>query len=176
MSNTESRPTLYLMLGYPGAGKTTTAKVLSELTGAVHVWADHERRTLFGTPTYDQAENDQLYSALNQEAIDTLRGGTSVVFDTGFNERADRDHLRTLAQNVGASSLILWVSVPSELARERATADAHLQHSRALGDMSNADFERLKAKLEPPAPDEPYVQLDGTRISAEYLSEKLRLR
>lgn len=161
------------MLGYPGAGKTTTAKLVAELTGARHIWADQQRRVSFGVPTYSRAENDQLYAALNQEAVDTLRGGTSVVFDTGFNERADRDHLRQLAQSVGASSLILWVAVPPEVARDRATTDAHLQDSRALGDMSPADFERLRAKLEPPTADEPYIQLDGTQISTEYVQHQL---
>lgn len=161
------------MLGYPGAGKTTTARLVSSLTGARHIWADQQRRELFGTPTYSQAENDQLYDALNREASDTLQAGTSVVFDTGFNERADRNHLQRLADAAGASSLILWVTVPTELARTRATTDAHAQDSRALGDMSTADFERLRAKLEPPTPDEPYIQLDGTRISATYLAHKL---
>ena len=31
------KPTLFMMFGYPGAGKTTTAEIINELTGAEHL-------------------------------------------------------------------------------------------------------------------------------------------
>ena len=73
------------MLGYPGAGKTTAAKVIHSLTGATHLWADHERRKLFATPNYSHAENIELYDKLNKTAAELLQQGKSVIFDTNFN-------------------------------------------------------------------------------------------
>ncbi len=166
--------TLYLMLGYPGAGKTTAAQTISKLTGARHLWADHERRQLFGTPTYSETENDQLYHRMNQQAAELLAAGQSVVFDTGFNKHADRDHLRAIAEGNDAQPVLVWVTLDPTIARDRATKDAHLHESRTLGDMTDADFERLKEKLEPPAADEPYLELDGTQITPENVAEKLR--
>lgn len=169
----KNKPTLYLMLGYPGAGKTTAARVISKLSHATHLWADYERRELFGDPTYSETENKQLYDRMNQEASALLVAGESVVFDTGFNKRADRDHLRRLAADAGASVVLVWVTTDPETARERATKDAHLQTTRALGDMTDNEFERLRNKLEPPAKDENHIELDGTSISDEYVAVQL---
>lgn len=171
----QNRPTLYLMLGYPGAGKTTAARVICQLTGAVHLWADGERRERYGTPTYSDQENKVLYDHMNYETAELLQAGQSVVFDTGFNKQTDRDHLRNVATAHGAKTILVWVTVDPETARARATQDAHLQDTRALGDMSTEDFERLRGKLEPPAAHEPHVELDGTRITPEYVKNQLGL-
>jgi predicted kinase len=73
-------PTLYLMLGYPGAGKTTISKEITKRTGAVHLWADHERRAMFSEPCHSKAESDELYAALNTRTDQLLGEGSSVVF------------------------------------------------------------------------------------------------
>ncbi len=170
-----SKPTLYLMLGYPGAGKTTAAKVIAELTGAVHLWADHERRERYGQPTYHHAENIDLYSVLNEETAQLLNQGQSVVFDTGFNFYRDREHLRRIAENSGAQTQLVWVTTRRQLAKERATSRAHLQPTRLLGNFTDNDFERISDNLEPPHQDETYVQLDGTKITHEYVAQQLNL-
>jgi predicted kinase len=168
-------PTLYLMLGYPGAGKTTAAKVIHDVTGAVHLWADKERRERFGTPTYSTEENEQLYNQMNQEALTLLSGGESVIFDTGFNYFKDREALRKIATEAKADCRLLWVTVDEATARERATKDAHLQDTRPHGDMSDAEFEHLVGRLEPPQPDEHHIELDGTKITREYITQELGL-
>lgn len=161
------------MLGLPGAGKTTAAQVIHELTGAVHLWADRERREYFGQPTYSTSENEELYAYLNQRTADLLEGGYSVIFDTGFNYAKDRAALRDIADTVGADCVLLWVTVDPVVAKQRATQDAHLQSSRVLGDMQHADFDRLAANLEAPQPDEEYIELDGTQITPEYVADRL---
>lgn len=170
-----NKPTLYLMLGMPGAGKTTAATLITELTGAHHLWADQLRRTMFGAPTYSEPENDQLYSRMNHEAAALLASGHSVVFDTSFNHQRDREHLYNIAKQANADVQLLWVTIDEATARERATNNAHQQATRALGDMSQADFERLRDKLEQPATDEPHITLDGTKISSDYLKQQLGL-
>lgn len=169
------QPTLYLMLGYPGAGKTATAKVLRKLTGAQHIWADHERRKKLDPPSYSESENEALYQSLNKQAIDLLSSGTSVVYDTAFNHYSDRQKLRTLAKQAGATTKLLWLQVPKETARVRAVEAKEPSHNRRLGNMSHEDFERLSTKLELPHDDEEPVCLDGTKITAEYVAYKLGL-
>lgn len=161
------------MLGYPGAGKTTTAKIIHDITGAVHLWADHERRQKFGTPTYTHQENLTLYSQLNQEAQRLLASGKSVIFDTNFNFYKDRQHLRDIAKHQGAQTFIVWLTTPKQIARQRATDNAHVQHTRILGNIPLEAFERMSSNLEQPRADEPHIEVDGTRVSDGYMRELL---
>lgn len=166
------QPTLYLMLGYPGAGKTTAAKILAELTGAEHIWADYERRQTHGKPSYSQAENDGLYQKLNQQTADLLEQKHSVVYDTAFNHQKDRVTLRTLAHNLGIQTVIIWVKAPKEIAKTRAQNISDLHGTRVLGaDMSDERFEELVAKLEHPDENEIVVELDGQKLSKDYIKQ-----
>ncbi len=171
------KPTLYLMLGYPGAGKTTVAKLVSEITGAEHIWADHERKIKYGQPSYSQTENDELYSELNHRTESLLREGKSVMFDTAFNHYEDRKKLENIARTAGADTVILWVQTPREVAKKRATTDLDAQPTRVLNDqepLHHEHFEYLSDKLEEPRNDETVVILNGTDITKEYVSQKLR--
>lgn len=163
------------MLGYPGAGKTVTADVIAKKTGAVHIWADHERRHRYGSPTLSQKENLHLYGQLNSECAEYLKSGNDVIFDAAFNFYADRERLREIAKNNGAQTRILWIRTPKELAKKRATSDAHIQDSRVLGNMSHEHFDRISQKLEPPHDDEKFIELDGTKITPDYVAKKLGL-
>lgn len=161
------------MLGYPGSGKTTAAVAVEQVTGATHLWADQIRRQMFGNPTYAPAENAQLYEELNRQTETLLQTGKSVVFDTSFNYFADRQHLREIAAKHGANTALLWVKTPKEIAQQRATSNAESQPTRTLGNMAHTDFERLSGKLEEPGPNEPFITLDGTKITPDYVADLL---
>jgi len=167
------KPTLFLMLGFPGAGKTTVSKLIEEQTGAVHLWADHERRQRFGQPTHSHEENIKLYDELNNITDSLLAAGKSVIFDTNFNFYKDREHLREIAVKHGAQTILIWVRTPKELARERATKDAHLQHTRVLGNMQMEHFERISGNLEPPREGEHVVEFDGTHVTPAMVADVL---
>jgi predicted kinase len=155
------------MVGYPGSGKTTTARIIQELTGAVHLWADHERNKRFVNPTHSHTENIQLYDELNKEVQRLLHAGKSVIFDTNFNFASDRKRLRAIADAEGARSTVVWVTTDQELAKTRATKQSHGQETRIWGNMSVADFTRIASKLQPPSPGEQALTLDGTTVTVE---------
>lgn len=167
--------TLYILVGYPGSGKTTTSRIIAELTGAVHIWADHERRAMFAHPTHSKAESDELYSHLNKTTEILMSDKTSVIFDTNFNYKKDRDLLRSIAAKHKADVNILWIKADRPVARERATAYAHAAANKYLESMTKVVFDKLAAKLEAPSKDEQPIILDGTKIEPKYVARKLGL-
>lgn len=165
---------LFLMLGYPGSGKTTASRILHQLTGAVHLWADYERKQRFAHPTYDHAENLKLYEQLNKEVEALLAAGQSVIFDTNFNFYKDRQRLSTIAERYNGTTIVVWVKTPKNIARNRATRDAHTQATRILGDMPVAHFERIARNLQPPRANETVIALEGTGITTKAVRDALR--
>ncbi len=165
---------LYLFVGYPGAGKTTVAKLISNATGAVHLWADHERHRMFAHPTHSAAESQQLYTNLNMLTNELLSEGNSVVFDTNFNFYADREYMRGLAAKHGAETVLIWLQTPAELAKQRAVHDSNLRNGyKAI--MTEANFDSIAAKLEPPTPAEHPIVLDGSQLDATSIKQQLGL-
>lgn len=162
------------MVGYPGSGKTTASKLIHEQTGAVHLWADHERKLRFAAPNYSHPETIQLYNQLNKEVEALLAEGKSVIFDTNFNFYKDRQKLCRMAARRGVRTVIIWIIVPEELARTRAVHEAHGQATRVFGNMPPDHFKRIVRHLQPPRDDEHPIKLDGREITAEIVAEALR--
>lgn len=158
--------TLYLMMGYPGAGKTTVARWIAERTGAVHLWADVERHKMFAAPTHSQTESRQLYDELNHQAERLLAAGRSVVFDTSFNHYADRQLLRDIAEKYGARTLIVWVATAADTSRDRAVHAQVVRNGYNFA-MSGQQFDAIAGKLEPPRADEKIIKIDGTKLDAD---------
>ena len=148
-------PKLYIFMGNPGSGKTSVAKFIHELTGATHIWADRERQKLFAKPTHSVAESNELYEQLNRKAKRLLAAGHDVVFDTNFNYKKDRKHLRKLAASVGADVVVIQMTTPLALARERALAHDHADRNGMHHAMAPATFERINKHREPLSGDEP---------------------
>lgn len=167
-------PILYLTVGYPGSGKTTASQHIHDLTGAVHVWADYERQQMFKNPQHNHAENLALYDELNQRADELLRAGKDVIFDTNFNLYKDREHLRRIAARNGGQVIVIWVTTPRDIARQRATQHSDGQATRVWGNMPVETFDRIARNQQPPTTDEHVITLDGIHMSREYVAQKLQ--
>jgi predicted kinase len=158
-----TKPKLYVLIGYPGAGKTTVAKIIAEATGAAHVWADAERHKIFSKPTHSQAESLELYDRLNRRAGELLAAGKSVVYDTNFNFVADRQKMRDIATRNGAETVILWITLPKQIAKQRAVNSGSGRNGYQVG-MTEEQFESIVTKLEPPSENEKYIKIDGLKL------------
>ncbi len=167
--------TLYLLMGFPGSGKTTASKLIAELTGATHLWADQIRREQIIHPTYSSKENRILYESLNKITAQLLHRNQSVVFDTNFNFYHDRQNLRKIAAQNNAQCVLIWVQVPQPLAKQRAVDESHLHTTRVLGAMPEDQFARLAQNLQPPRPDEQPIIFDGTKLTRSYVAAQLKL-
>lgn len=166
------KPRLYMMLGYPGAGKTTVAKLIAELTGAFHLSSDEVRAKLFPKPKFDQAEHDQLYEHLDNLTVEALQAGQDVIYDANLNRLEHRKQKYDICRQVGAESVLIWVKTPKELAKDRASHTSR-QHLWPENESPDEMFDRIAGLIETPSSDEPHIEIDGTKVSASYIKQKL---
>jgi predicted kinase len=114
-------PTLFLIVGLPGAGKTEHAKALAAEHSALRLTPDEWMIPLFGDPQ-PAGKRDIVEGRLIWLALEALRLMTNVVLDFGLWGRDERSALRWLARSVGASSEIVYLPV------DRATQIERIQH------------------------------------------------
>jgi len=161
-----------MMFGYPGAGKTTTAKLIAELTGATHLSSDEIRIELFPKPIYTQEEHDTVYTTLNQRAEELLAAGRSVVYDANLNRYAHRAEKYELCERTNAKPILIWVQTSRELARKRAVIRGH-QHLVPKDETFETMFDRVSGVIEEPREDEPLYVVQGTELDKDAVAEIL---
>ena len=112
-------PTLFLIVGLPGAGKTVRARELAAERGALQITADDWALSILGQEDRHQArpdgKRDVLEGRLIALAIEALRLRLSVVLDFGLWGRDERSALRWMAASVGASCEIVYLPVEREV-------------------------------------------------------------
>jgi predicted kinase len=127
----QPRPTVYLLMGLPGSGKSTFARAL-ELTGVVRLSVDDRMTELHGRFGKDYPEDE--YFALLEPVVNEMRSrliklvqaGCSVVLDHSLRRRAEREEYKCLVvENGGVWRLIHFKVDAAELMRrlEKRNAD-----------------------------------------------------
>ncbi|MDA0270522.1 MAG: AAA family ATPase [Chloroflexi bacterium] len=120
------KPTLHLICGLPGAGKSTLARQLERDLPALRLTKDEWMASIVGNglsePHRNAVEAVQLDIALR-----ALRLGLDVILENGFWYRAERAEYRTRAEAVGAATRLHFLDVPrDELWRRLAARNAAL--------------------------------------------------
>lgn len=116
-----NRPTLIILIGPPGAGKTTYAhKYIEEHPGTVHLSSDNIRKELHG----DEAIQDnpsEVFAIMQRRAIDGLNFGYDVIYDATSMTRKDRSYIIALCPKFAKIEChIIWAPIETCIARDAA--------------------------------------------------------
>lgn len=137
-------PTLIVVCGLMGSGKTTLARSLADRLGSDGLSTDSVRQELLGPSpapaAFDQGHysadlRERVYNKLLHRAELLLRERVSVVLDGTFLTTAQRNAARALACAAGAMPLVVHCTCPADVAMERinrrAANGATLSEARA---------------------------------------------
>jgi predicted kinase len=149
---------MFLMVGLPGAGKTTRAKELAATHRALRLTPDEWMIPPFSDSMAD-GKRWALEGRLISVALQALRLGTSVVLDYGLWGRDERSALRWLARSAGAPCHVVYLSVDKDVQLARvARRQASAPHQTFP--MSEADLDQWREQFQIPDA----AELDGGEI------------
>jgi len=126
-----ARPTLVLVGGLPGSGKSTIAAGLGRARGMTVVRSDEIRRDTVqstedlahgqGVGRYSPAATALVYHELLKRAEHLLKSGESVILDASWNDGRWRDEARELAERTSSELVELCCVADRKEAAERIT-------------------------------------------------------
>ena len=144
---------LYVMIGLPGAGKTTLARQIAAQEPTLLLSPDLWM-TRLGLDGYDPRARDCVKALQVDMADQALRVGASVVLDSGFLHRHERDEAQAMAQARGAAFRRVYLNPGMDVLWHRLQA-----RNAALPEgtfpVTKEHLALCATWLEPPGPDEP---------------------
>ena len=149
-------PRLIITCGMSASGKSTLTQPVLEITSAIRIRSDVERKRLFGLQAdanssagidrgiYSAEAGIKTYQKLRQLSASVLDAGYAVIVDAAFLQYEQRQMFRQLADDR---------QIPFVIIEFTASADTLRQRIRdRVGDVSDADLAVLEHQLATAAP------------------------
>jgi predicted kinase len=141
-------PRLVLICGLPGAGKTTLAKQLAERLPALQLCPD-DWMTDLGLNLQAEASRERIESLFWGLARRVLSLGASVILESGFWLRSDRDEKRLGARALGVPVELHYLDLPIDELWRRIDARSGDPKAK-LAPITRTDLEEWAAVFQPP--------------------------
>ena len=115
-----NRPTLTLLVGAPGTGKTTYAQNYIKVFGGIHLSSDTIRKELYGDESI-QGDPGEVFSFMQRRAVEALNNGQSVVYDSTAMTRKDRAGIIAVCPKFAKIEChIVWAPIETCIERDAA--------------------------------------------------------
>jgi predicted kinase len=173
-----NKPTLIMLYGFPGSGKSYFARQLCEQLQAAHVHGDRIRSELFENPRYDKEENAVIAQLMDYMTHEFLNAGISVIYDINATRQSQRLTLREMARRAHAQPLLVWFQIDPDSAFARANSrDRRRTDDKYSEPIERKAFDDIASRMQNPNSAEDYIVISGkhtfnTQASAVY--KKLR--
>ena len=149
-------PVVFLS-GARQTGKSTLARRIAEKTGSKIIafdklWVEKDREK----PVPKDAEGWRFIRKVGQDEVEnTLKEGTSVVYDDNNVRFEHREELREIAKRLGAQEITIYLNTPIELIRQRegsnkTTGERH--------EVEPHNFQTVLEQLEVPTKEENLIE------------------
>jgi predicted kinase len=143
---------VYLIVGLPGAGKTTHAKELEVTASALRLTPDEWQIALFGDRNPPD-KRDLVEGKLVELGMRVAELGTNVVFDFGFWGTDERSALRWIAATLGVRSQVVYLPIDHAEQRRRVI-DRFAATPGETFRMSDVELAQWRSLFQPPDDDE----------------------
>jgi predicted kinase len=115
----KSRPSIVIVSGLPGTGKTYFSQRLAERLPFLILESDALRKQLFPKPSYSAEESACLFRAIFRLMEELVTKGTPVILDATNLSEKNREPVYRIAERLNARLVPVRVTAPPELVRQR---------------------------------------------------------
>lgn len=151
--------TLYLLVGLPGAGKTTRTKELEVSESALRLTPDEWQMAIFrgDSPTRWRSKQRAQQRVLIEGKLVEMgmragQLGVNVVFDFGLWGKDERSALRWIADSLGVRAQVVYLPIGYEEQRKRITDRYRIRSGQF--EMSDAELEEWQLQFQAPDQEE----------------------
>lgn len=145
-------PTLFVLVGLPGSGKTTRARELEQKHHAIRLTPDE-----WMIPLFDESDANGKRAVLEGRFIavarQALNARTNTVLDFGVWSKAERSALGALATGCGATCELVYLPIDRPEQRRRLDARA-LSDPDLTFEITDEDLDVFDGRFEEPQADE----------------------
>ncbi|MBQ8481136.1 MAG: AAA family ATPase [Alphaproteobacteria bacterium] len=156
---TTKKPTLYMICGFLGAGKTTFSQKLSAQTNAAHLNPDEWCMKLYPQKEYETNWDNCFINTVNllwEKTAEYAKQNKSVIFDMGFWNKKNRQNDCKKALKLGFEPVIYYLYAPDEILIKRIS-----QRRGVIAEHNIKNFSNIKQYFEAPEDDEFYVKINN---------------
>lgn len=141
-------PTLIVVSGLPGTGKSYFSNRLVERLPFLILESDAMRKTLFTSPSYNRQESSHLFQVCHLLIQRLLAKGIPIIFDaTNLSER-HRERLYSIADRLDARLILVRVEAPAGVAQERLKARQEGTDPTNKSDADWAVYQRMQPSVQ----------------------------
>lgn len=141
-----AKPTLIVVSGLPGAGKSYFCSKLAERLPFITLESDALRKVLAPSPNYSPQESSRLFQAVHRLIGELLRRGFPLIFDaTNLSER-NREYLYSIAERLDIKLVLVRVEAPPQVVQERLKGR---RNSETNSDADWTVYQKMKSSVQP---------------------------